>query len=342
MDFDFSFEQQLIARSVRASLEELPPVMNGAPFPYQAKNVTERFANLGLFPSASAEEPPLGFVDAVVIAIEIGRHLPAAPAIEQLAASLWLWPSRRDLCATLANGEMITVAVGGACERQGDRFEGRVLVPFVTEAKAVLAPMATGAERQWLVLPAEMLTLSTAETSDITVDASWVELSGSTSATVLLSNPAVAFDDVLALLAMAEMVGAAEVSLQKTIAYIRERKQFGKPIGSNQAIKHMAADAASSLEIMKAAVEYGGWSFDQVATKGSGFLEEARMALLTARSFVGEHARLVLERCIQMHGGIAFTWDYGLHRYLRRIIYRTGTLVRTMESREAIAAKMLP
>jgi hypothetical protein len=341
MDFDFSFEQQLIGQSVRAALEELPPIMNGAPFAYPAKELTAKLANLGLFPSADAEERPFGFTDAVAIGIEVGRQLPAGPAMEQIAASLWLWPARRDLCAAMGEGQTVSVAVSGAFERHNGKLGGRSLVPFASEAQAILAPVNVGGGRQWLALQPSDLTLSRAETTDITVDASWAELTGPGMEAMPLPDQPVTLDEVLALLAMAEMVGAADFAMQMTVNYVRERKQFGKPIGTNQAVKHMAADVASSLEIMKAAIEYAGWSLDQMSQDAST-TDQARMALLTARSFVGEHARLVLERCIQMHGGIAFTWDYGLHRYLRRILYRTGTLVRTIDSREAIAAAMLP
>jgi len=65
------------------------------------------------------------------------------------------------------------------------------------------------------------------------------------------------------------------------------------------------------------------------------------MALLAARSFIGAHARTVIERCIQMHGAIAFTWDYGMHRHLRRVLYRENTLVHPLQSRDEIAALVL-
>jgi alkylation response protein AidB-like acyl-CoA dehydrogenase len=100
----------------------------------------------------------------------------------------------------------------------------------------------------------------------------------------------------------------------------------------------MAADAALAVQTMRAAVEYAGWSLDQADRDGS---EERERALLMARSFVGDGAREVIERCIQMHGAIAFTWDYGIHRQLRRVLYRANTIARPAESREQIAALVL-
>lgn len=337
MDFDFSFEQQLIGKSVRSALAELPPVMNRAPYPYGATELTRTLAELGVWGTGDVEEPGLGFVDAVVVAMEVGRALPAAPVIEQLAASLVLPSAQTELARAIAAGAMTTVAVSGGFERRGEGLRGQIVVPFAAEAVAVLAPVSG---REWGVFSSENLSLSPLESMDITADVFRAEALSAPSGVFIPGRGAVSLADVLELLAMAEIVGSAEIALEKTVDYVRERKQFGKPIGTNQAVKHLAADAASDVEIMKVGIEYAGWALDQAANDETQ-TEEARIALLTARSFVGEHARLVLERCVQMHGGIAFTWDFGLHRYLRRILYRTNTIIRPLESRDQIASLVL-
>lgn len=330
MDFDFSFEQQMIAKSVRSLLQDLPPVLDPAPFPYSATDLSSRFAELGLFAENPAD-PVLGFADAVAVAIEVGRALPAGPAVEQLAASFFVPEAVRS-----------GMAVTGRLSREGDRLAGRALVPFAADEATVLIPVTDGDRSAWQVFAAEDLVLADAETTDITVTASWASPRPNANGRPLAAgSQQVSPEDILQLLAMAEMTGSAESALERTIAYIAERKQFGKPIGTNQAVKHIAADAASDVEIMKAAVEYAGWALDDAQSGDPAAREEARTALLTARSFIGDHARLVLERCVQMHGGIAFTWDYGLHRYLRRILYRTNTITRPMESREALAGFLL-
>ena len=337
MDFDFSFEQQLIAKSVRGTLEELDPVMDRAPRGYTAAELARKLAELGIWGSGDPDEPALGFADAVAVAIEVGRSLPAGPVIEQLAASLVLTAAHRDIVDALSTGKLVTVAVNGRFVRGAGGLEGEVIVPFAGDACAILAPVS-GKNDEWAIFRPDELVLSPVETTDITVDAFRAKPGAGSAGTPMVLNDGAGPEEVLALLAMAEVVGAAEIALEKTVGYIRERKQFGKPIGTNQAIKHIAADAAASVEIMKAAVEYAGWTFDQA---GEAARDEMRVALLTARSFVGEHARLVLERCTQMYGGIAFTWDFGLHRYLRRILYRTATLIRPMDAREDIAARLL-
>jgi alkylation response protein AidB-like acyl-CoA dehydrogenase len=329
MDFDFSFEQQLLAESVRRTLEELPPVTEPAARPYAAAAVMAKLVGLGIFAEDEAGAPALSFSDATAVAIEVGRQLPCAPISESIAAWLCADGMRPQLRAAFASGRHVTMAVSGALGQDG----GRALVPFAEGAEAMLLPFAGSASRQWGILNADVVTLDAAATSDITIDAQWVTTKAPPAAT--LANQPIAPDDALTLLAMAEMVGAAEICLERTVDYIRERQQFGKPIGSNQAIKHMAADAALAVQTMRAAVEYAGWSLDQAGRDGS---EEREVALLTARCFIGDGAREVIERCIQMHGAIAFTWDYGMHRYLRRVLYRANTVVRPLQSREQIAA----
>jgi len=147
-------------------------------------------------------------------------------------------------------------------------------------------------------------------------------------------------DDALQLAVLAEIVGAADAMLARTVGYVSGRHQFGKPIGSYQAVKHSAADCAVAVETMKAAVEYAGWALD-AARDDAAMAQEARLALQAAASFVGEHGRRVAERCVQMHGGIAFTWDYGLHVPYRRIVFRTATLAATRAAREALASHIL-
>lgn len=339
LDFDLSFEQTLLASNVAKTLEAFPAVVDRPPFPYAASEVARAFADLGLFELAG-HTPVLGHVDAVAAAIEVGRALPAAPVTEALAVCLGIAAAHADIAAALADGAVVGVATSGSVDLDAGRATGRLLVPFAEHAAMVLAPAGDGEGRQWVVADARDISLEPAQTMDIVSEASWAEASGCRVRPI--NPPAVmAFDEILCLLTLAEMTGSAAACLDATVAYIKARKQFGKPVGTYQAVKHMAADAAVALEAMKAAVEYAGWCFDQAVAGDAGAADEARLALLSARSFVGEHARRLAERSIQMHGAIAFTWEYGLHRHLRRISYRTGTLVRPMEAREAIARRVV-
>lgn len=334
MDFDFSFEQKMIAESTQGILSGLPPVMDVAPYPYDPAEAVRQLGELGIFGSGEAGEPALAHADAVAAAMEIGRTLPAGPVLEQLAVSLLLEKGGYPNAARLAEGAVATMGISGGL----GEHDRKAFAPFADNADLLLIPDQDGASLDWHVWEKDALTLISAECIDIATEGFWVQKKPGAEGTRLAFNGVIQPAHVLQLLALAEMTGCAQFAFDTTVGYIRERKQFGCPIGTYQAVKHHAADAASHLEIMKAAVEYAAWSMDHADEHSEDAVLEA---LLTARSFVGEHARLVLELSIQMHGGIAFTWDHGIHRYLRRILYRAQTIAKPMESREAIAASLL-
>ncbi len=217
---------------------------------------------------------------------------------------------------------------------------GKILVPFAAETTLVIAPCETDRGARWLTVETAAAEPHPAETFDITADARWLSFE-KTPVDQGNSLDSDRFSDVLTLLVLGEMVGSAAACLDETVAYVKDRKQFERPVGSNQAVKHMAADAVTSLEAMKATVEYAAWTFDTVTGDDPETLEDARLSLLTARSFVGDRAKRIAEHCVQMHGGIAFTWDYGLHRHLKRINYRRSTIVKSRYGRQELAQALL-
>lgn len=328
MDFDFSFEQRSLAEGVRRVLQSFPPVNETAPHAYRAVDILSALGEFGIF-GGQDEASPLGCADLVAVAIEAGRTIVAAPVVETLAIASSFGATGADMVAAAhAAGRIVGVGMPGSI---GDD----AVVAHGASASSFVLPLRNG----WMLASAGDVVVTPVETVDITADAARVRLQDGEAAT-MLAAAARPLDDLLLLGGLAEMAGAAAAMLERTVAYVGERKQFGKPVGSNQAIKHMAGDCAVAVETMKAAVEYAGWAAD-AAVDGDAEAEEARLALLSAASFVGEHARRVAEKCVQMHGGIAFTWDYGLHVPLRRILFRTAMTARPREAREALAAHLL-
>ena len=171
---------------------------------------------------------------------------------------------------------------------------------------------------------------------DITYQISSVTVSQNVSPALLL--PA-RLERTLGVLACAEMVGAADVCLSRTVDYLKTRKQFGQTIGSFQALKHMAADAYVGVEAMRAAAEYAAWAHDDATRRGNADAEmEADVACHIAKSFCSDTAKKVAEVSIQLHGGIAFTWEYGIHLQLRRILRLATSFGNAYDHREALAA----
>jgi alkylation response protein AidB-like acyl-CoA dehydrogenase len=120
---------------------------------------------------------------------------------------------------------------------------------------------------------------------------------------------------IAALLAAAESVGAAERMLADAVAYAAERRQFGRTIGSNQALRHILADMYVRRASAWSTVLYAAAALDDG-------LPEAERTASIAKAYVARAAREVAHGALQVFGGIAFTEEHPAHRFLRRIIVR--------------------
>jgi alkylation response protein AidB-like acyl-CoA dehydrogenase len=109
----------------------------------------------------------------------------------------------------------------------------------------------------------------------------------------------------------AEMVGGAEKCLEDSVRYAKERIQFGKPIGVNQAIKHKCADMLFEVESAKSITYYAAWA----AREDNA---EAPLAAAMAKAYVSDAYRHASAENIQIHGGVGFTWEYDCHLYFKR------------------------
>ena len=104
---------------------------------------------------------------------------------------------------------------------------------------------------------------------------------------------------------------APVVSLDMTLAYVKERRQFARPVGSFQALKHRLADVFVAVSQARAASRYAA------ACLASGDAD-AKVAVATAKAYCSEAALLAAQECVQLHGGIGFTWEHPAHLYLKR------------------------
>lgn len=118
-----------------------------------------------------------------------------------------------------------------------------------------------------------------------------------------------AMGDAAATVLAAEAVGAAERALERTVEHVRRREQFGRPIGSFQAVKHRLADVYVQVQAARSAAYYAAWS----AGSGSG---ERTGGLALAQAL--EALRTAASEAVQLHGGIGFTWEHDAHLYLKR------------------------
>jgi alkylation response protein AidB-like acyl-CoA dehydrogenase len=120
-----------------------------------------------------------------------------------------------------------------------------------------------------------------------------------------------------ALLTAALQVGLASRLTELAVDYAKSREQFGKPIGSFQAIKHMCADMFVRTELARASVHFAAVTLDD-AESDAGFSGSARRSVAGAKLLADEAATTNGRACIQVHGGMGFTWEVPVHFFLKR------------------------
>jgi alkylation response protein AidB-like acyl-CoA dehydrogenase len=118
--------------------------------------------------------------------------------------------------------------------------------------------------------------------------------------------------DAAFVLLAADMLGASQTMLDRAVAYAKERVQFGRPVGSFQAVKHLCADMAAKLEPCRALVWYAAHAFDEQ-------LDDAPLAAAHAKAHLSEVSRFVARTATEVHGGMGFTDLLGLHYWFKRV-----------------------
>lgn len=116
----------------------------------------------------------------------------------------------------------------------------------------------------------------------------------------------------------ADMLGAARGALHLAADYAKLRQQYGKTIGSYQAVAHMLAESLAMIEGSRSALWYAAWAVDELSPA------EALNASRIAKLYCARAAKTVCETSIQVHGGFGNTWECLAHVYLRRVLVSTG------------------
>ncbi|HEY2575134.1 MAG TPA: acyl-CoA dehydrogenase family protein [Streptosporangiaceae bacterium] len=282
--------------------------------------------------------------EAAVVAEETGRSVAPVPylgsavvATAALLAATGPEPATGDdgkLLAALAEGSataalavpfetapdsagLTSVRVTGAPAGDGARLTGAVIgVADALPADVLLVP-ADGVPyglyavdaRAGGVTKAPVVSLDgTRKLCDLTLDAAPARRIAAGDAAVAAVTAALSGG---AAMLAAEQLGVAERCLEMTTAYVKERHQFARPIGSFQAIKHRLADLFVLVTQARAVARYAA----ACLADGS---QDAPVAVAMAKSYCGEAAVKAAEECVQLHGGIGFTWEHPAHLYLKR------------------------
>ncbi|MCL4422664.1 MAG: acyl-CoA/acyl-ACP dehydrogenase [Actinobacteria bacterium] len=265
----------------------------------------------------------LGTVELAVLCEQLGRRVAPAPYIGTVLALDALSGSSRhpgglaQLREKLACGS----AVGSLAWALGKgkvevRYEGSTPLLYGRPDPALFAPLADVSvvicdDALFAVELAQPIRPDPLEAMDRTRVLGWIDLEG-VAATPIGGRPeAQRMIDLAATATAAEMLGGAEQVLQMSVEYAKDRVQFGRPIGSFQAIKHRLADALVDVEAMRSSVYYAAWC-------AQGSPSERALAASAAKAWCSEAAKRVMASGLQVHGGIGFTWEHDLHLYMKR------------------------
>ncbi|MFG2758383.1 acyl-CoA dehydrogenase [Streptomyces wuyuanensis] len=271
-------------------------------------------------------------LDLAVVLEETGRAALPGPYLPNVLASAVLERAGRpDLAAALAGGRRIgAVALGtGGLTSAAAAGGGRVLdgtaPPVLGGAEADLLVLAAGPGPVLLAVDAGDLSVRAQESADPTRPTAEVTAHGVTvPADRVLDAPPGLVADLAAVLFAAEACGTAGWALRTATEYAKVREQFGRPIGRFQAVKHLCADMLVRVEQARALT----WDAARAAGRGAGGGVEgspgadagAGLAAALAAATALDAAYGCAKDCIQILGGIGFTWEHDAHLHLRRAL----------------------
>jgi len=287
---------------------------------------------------------------------EVGAHALPSPLIATLSSSLVLRAAgseaARTVLARLASGAAASVAMTnerGSWEpedapldarEEGNGFVLHGTASFVQDARKADIFIASARMRGEQALfaiekDAAGLSLEADHIHDLTRDQARVIFDGvriDADALVSRDGAAVlraAWPGLLALVS-ADLCGASERLLQTTVEYAKERVQFDRPIGFFQAVKHPLVDGMVQIDRARSLLYNACAEIDAGSAK-------ADVAARMAKSAASDAAAFISDRSIQLHGGIGFTWEYGLHIFFKRNLHNQSLLGDGVHQRKKLA-----
>jgi alkylation response protein AidB-like acyl-CoA dehydrogenase len=339
MNFAFDEEQKSLADTVARMLADHHALLSPDLVADAARPAWDALAELGLFALMVPEKHGGAGLTAVDLALSVeamGGGLGPMAVVDTLLVTDLLvrhgTPTQKaSLLAPIAAGKLrVAVALtehgfaeapeGVTASVSANRLTGeKLMVREAAQADlfAVVAQSGSGPAVYLLPAGAEGVSVRPHEDIDPTCAmcvVSFANVVVDPAALIASADPASAvarlFDGGTALFACLQL-GIAARMLATAVEFARTRVQFGQAIGSFQAIKHRCADMAVAVEAARSATYYAVWAFAEDAP-------DRVRAVSMAKAYAGEVVRHVCNETIQVHGGMGFTWDLGLHRFLRR------------------------
>ncbi len=248
----------------------------------------------------------LGWVEGAVLLEAVGAHLAPTPVLGQMVALDALagvdGAMAGELVAGLLDGSLVAAVTADPVTP----------VPYAPSADVVVACRGIGSDVEVVLIDQRGSRPPAEPAMDLTRELGWLDPTAVEVATVVGgADAARRLVDVGAVAYSAELLGLAQAALDMTVAYAKDRVQFGKPIGSFQAVKHRCADMLVDVEGMRSSLYWAAWC---VAVRD----DDASVAASTAKSWCSDAADRVMSSALQVHGGIGFTWESDVHLLLKR------------------------
>lgn len=322
MDFAFSAEQDMLRVAAKEFLAEqfpldgVPAIIDG-PTGWQPES-WKQIAELGW------TDPELNLLDYVVLFEELGAALLPGPLFSTLALALPAIQDNADLVAEVASGDLkLSLAWAESGRPQGLRdadpattvsADGRVtgtkiLVPDAAFTDALVVLTAGAELRLVRTADAQVTSLSTSDRSRRLYTVEFADAPSQP----LASGHAVlaAIENRAFVLAAAEALGVGRRAIEDGIAHASTRSQFGKVIGTYQAVSNQLVDSYAALELARSLTYWAAWSVEEDDS-------QADVACAAAKSAAAEAAVTACEHVIQVLGGVGMTWEHIVHRLYKR------------------------
>ena len=335
MEFGLTADQKMMQDSINRTLERVCPLervrkaVDGS-----APDVLKAIAELGVTGILIPEEfggLGLALLDAALAAEALGRHVAPVPFVaSSVMAPLAIVGAGSEAQKTkylpgLTSGEKIaSVAISehasGAREKagiaaKGGKLGGKTL--FVLDfAGADFYVVADKFGALYVVdANAKGLEKTTLNTIDATRAIGELAFDNVDAEPLTSGNPAATLDrmiDAGRIMLAADTLGAGGRMIEKAVDYAKERKQFGRVIGSFQAVKHLCAEMIAELEPCRSLIWYAAYAFD-------AFPDQSRRMAAHAKAHTSEVGTFVARTATEVHGGMGFTDLLGLHYWFKRI-----------------------
>lgn len=333
MSIAITLEHYELADSVRSLVARVAPseVLHAAlespvenPPPYWQAAAEQGLQGVHLAESVGGQG--FGILELAVVLAEFGYGAVPGPFVPSAIASALIaaHDPQAKVLAELATGAAIAAYAldsGLTATRHGDvlviRGEVRA-VPAAAQASVLVLPVAIESRDEWVVLRNDQLEIEAVKSLDplrpiAHVRANAVDVSDD----ALLSNLTMTTAHALmSTLLSAEAVGVARWATDTASAYAKIREQFGRPIGQFQAIKHKCAEMIADTERATAAVWDAARALDDAGESSS----DVEFAAAVAATLAPATAQRCTQDCIQVHGGIGFTWEHDTNVYYRRAL----------------------